>query len=76
MDHDDKCIGVKELLLAFGSFQAGDLLSYDGRHTLPTLINGLASANARLKSFTLGPASDFFMHRQQVCSLEHLISST
>ena len=67
VNHYDENIGAKELSSAFGSFHPGDLLSYEGHHTLATLISGLAFANVKVKSFTFG--SDISMHDEQVCPI-------
>ena len=74
VNHYDENIGAKELSSAFGSFQPGDLLSYEGHHTLPTLISGLAFANIKVKSFTFG--SDISMHDEQVCPIYEQFTSS
>ena len=49
----DPTIGSAEVLRAFGTFNPGDLLTFDCSHTLPILIKALATSTTKIKAFKL-----------------------
>ncbi|CAF9925142.1 hypothetical protein IMSHALPRED_006392 [Imshaugia aleurites] len=54
VDYDDTYIGSTELIHAFGTFRARDLLTCSGHHTLPVLLQALAASSLKVKVFELG----------------------
>ena len=54
VDVSDTRIGSAELIHAFGTFEAEDLLTYDCIHVLPVLIKALAASAIKIKVFKLG----------------------
>ena len=49
----DPTIGSAEVAHAFGTFNPGDLLTFDCSHTLPVLIKALAASATKIKAFKL-----------------------
>ena len=49
----DPTIGFNEVSRAFGTFNPGDLLTFDSCHTLPVLIKALAASATKIKAFKL-----------------------
>ena len=69
----DTRIGSAELIHAFGTFMAEDLLNYDCRYTLPVLIKALAASVIEIKLFELD--SDEGSYNSISCSAGYYLTA-
>lgn len=58
LDHGNLAVGSLELMNAFGRFVTDELVTYDCKYSLPTLIRALSFSRTKFKIFKLGPGKD------------------